>query len=116
MKFNILPLLLLFIIASVNLYAQVSSDTQFSVIRIKGKVFNISQSNKEITRGDKIKATDQLRFATKDSKIRVIAPRHGTFDIGLEQSKTEKESELMAFVKNVLLPLPNTNSLSLPEQ
>ena len=87
------------VLASFHVNAQT-----YSVIHVKGKLIN-KESGKEISRGDKIDEESEIIFDSSDAMAAVISSERGRFilkpDLNNDSNKT---SELVGFVKNMIFP------------
>lgn len=107
MKYRLVFFLFL---ASVNfLHAQ--QQEVYNIIRVQGNIFNVTQ-NKTLAKGDKITSKDKLKFENKEAKALAISSKSGKFVISPPQKTSPQEKEIVAFLTNVILPIPKNAALS----
>jgi len=82
----------------------------YNIIRVQGDIFNISQ-NKSLAKGDKITSKDRLKFGNKEAKALAISSKSGKFVISPPQKANAQEREIVAFLTNVILPIPKNAAL-----
>lgn len=99
--------LILLLIANFS-FAQ---SEKYYVTFIKGQV-NIKKTGKPLKVGDILLPTDALIFKEQTAKLSCISPGKGRFDINAQKTKPSSNGELLAVLKNNLVPATSTYHLS----
>ena len=96
---RLVSIIIVMILVSFHVNAQT-----YSVIHIKGKLVD-KVTGKEISRGDKIDEETEIIFDSPDALAAVISSERGRFILKPGSNNDSKQSsELMGFVKNMILP------------
>ncbi len=82
----------------------------YYVMNVKGKITLVS--GQILARGSKIDASTQLKFGDATAKAIVLNSQNGRMILDGNKSKKSGDGELMAFVKEALLPLKSNLRLS----
>lgn len=98
------------IFAFTFLISSVSFGQTYYVMNVKGKI--TTASGQAITRGAKIDASSQLIFGDASAKAIVLNSQNGRMILDGNKGKTARGGELMAFVKEALLPMKSNLRLS----
>lgn len=83
---------------------------EFHIIHVKGQIIN-KTTGLPIKVGDKINVNDQVKFLSADAAAVVISTQRGRFTIKAQAGQAAS-SELVALVKNVVLPIKSNANLS----
>lgn len=75
----------------------------YTVVHVKGAIMNNSTS-KSLKPGDKIDASNEIKFGAKDAMALVISSEKGRMILKPNTGSSNTDSELLAVVKNTLLP------------
>ncbi len=90
---------------------QMATAQTYYVTFIKGKVQN--SSKKDLKVGDALKPEDKLYFSDQSAKVTCISSEKGRYEISMgKDSKNSGSAELIAVLKNKLIPLSGTYKLS----
>lgn len=91
-------------------YLAVAQEVYY-VVQVKGEVIN-QATKTAVKQGDKVSADDKLKFRTADAAVVFISSKRGRFIAKAHTTGNTNDSELVALVKNVLLPVKTTSNLS----
>ncbi len=92
------------------LVSGVSFGQTYYVMNVQGKI--TTSSGEVIARGSKIDASAQLLFGDASAKAIVLNSQNGRMILDGNQGKASRGGELMAFVKDALLPMKSNLRLS----
>lgn len=81
----------------------------YTVVHVKGAIMN-NTTNSSLKPGTKINASDEIKFGAKDAMALVISSEKGRMILKPNTGNENPDSELLAVVKNTLLP--STSRLS----
>ena len=84
---------------------------QYYITFIKGIVL-VERTGKQVKIGETLLPSDKLIFKNSTDKLACISPGKGRFEISPIKSSNNSRGELIAVLKNILLPLSNTYHLS----
>lgn len=84
---------------------------QYYITFIKGTVL-VERTGKPVKIGEIILPTDKLVFKNNSARLACISPGKGRFDISPVKSNNNSSGELIAVLKNILLPISKTYHLS----
>jgi hypothetical protein len=89
-----------------------SAQESYYVVHIKGNILNQS-TGKTLKVGDKVNATDKVKFNPEQAAAVVMSAQAGRFSLGRPQNtKPGVGGEFLAFVKNTMLPMKSNGQLS----
>ena len=88
-----------------------AQSEKYYVTFVKGQA-NIKKTNKALRVGDILLPTDVLIFKDQTARISCISPGKGRFDITAQKTKASPSGELLAVLKNNLIPATSTYHLS----
>ncbi|MBN1182896.1 MAG: hypothetical protein JXB49_11450 [Bacteroidales bacterium] len=87
-------------------------DEVYHVIKVEGTIY-IASTNVQLKQGDKIKPTDQLRFASADASALVISNTRGKFTLQMpDDENIFDDSQLFAMADNAVSPVAGRPQLS----
>ncbi|MBB2144378.1 hypothetical protein GM921_02680 [Pedobacter sp. LMG 31464] len=84
---------------------------KYYVTFVKGSV-TLKKTGKPIKVGDILQSTDALIFKEQTAKLSCISPGKGRFEINAQKTKPSSNGELLAVLKNNLVPSTSTYHLS----
>lgn len=88
-----------------------AQSEKYYVTFVKGQT-TLKKTNKPLKVGDVLLSTDALVFKDQNAKVSCISPGKGRFDITAQKTKASPTGELLAVLKNNLVPATNTYHLS----
>ena len=87
-------------------------DEVYHVIKVEGTIY-VASTNVQLKQGDKIKPTDQLRFASADASALVISNTRGKFTLQMpDDENIFDDSQLFAMADNAISPISGRPQLS----
>lgn len=102
---NILLLIPFFVLVS---FIQ---QEKYYITFIKGTVL-VQRTGKPVKIAETLLPSDKLIFKDSNAKLACISPGKGRFEISPVKSNNNSRGELIAVLKNILLPISNTYHLS----
>lgn len=102
---NILLLIPFFVLVS---FVQ---EEKYYITFIKGTVL-VERTGKQVKISETLLTSDKLIFKDNNAKLACISPGKGRFEISPVKSNNNSRGELIAVLKNILLPISNTYHLS----
>ena len=88
-----------------------AQSEKYYVTFVKGQA-NVKKTNKAVKVGDILLPADALVFKDQTAKVSCISPGKGRFDITAQKTKASPSGELLAVLKNNLVPATSTYHLS----